>query len=119
MSNPTWPSTLPAPQADNSAAYAGAEEAIRTQMDAGVAKMRPRWTGTAEPFSCTVKLTQAQWATLQTFYATTLQRTLPFDWTDFRSGSTATYRFLRKPAASYIKGLVNRWLVTLQLEILP
>lgn len=119
MPNPTWPATLPAPQADNSAAYAGMEEAIRTEMDAGVAKMRPRWTGTAEPFSCTLKMSQAQVATLQTFYGTTLKRTLPFDWIDFRTGDTATYRFIRKPAASYIKGLVDRWLVTLQLEVLP
>lgn len=119
MANPSWPSTLPAPQADNGTAYAGVEEVIRTEMDAGVAKMRPRWSGTAEPFACTLKLSQAQWSTLQAFYATTLKRTLPFDWVDFRSGQPGTYRFLRKPAASYIKGAVDRWLVTLQLEILP
>ncbi|MEN6538924.1 MAG: hypothetical protein ABFC67_04865 [Mizugakiibacter sp.] len=119
MSNPTWPATLPPPIADNSTAYSGVSNVLRTEMDAGVAKVRRRFTAVATPFACTLRLTQAQYQTLITFYATTLQDALPFDWTDFRTGVTATYRFVQRPAGQYIQGSVNRWQVTLQLELLP
>lgn len=119
MANATWPSTLPPPQADNSTAYDGVSNVVRSDTDAGVAKVRRRFTAVAQPFNCTLKLTQAQWATLQAFYRDTLQDALPFDWVDWRSGEAATYRFIQRPGAQYIKGSVHRWQVTLQLEVMP
>lgn len=119
MPNPTWPNTLPLPIADNTASYAGPSNSVRTEMDAGIAKVRRRFTKVAEPFSCTLKLNTAQWAALEDFYDTTLQAVLPFDWKDFRRNTTATYRFIKKPDAQFIQNSVDRWLVTLQLEKLP
>jgi len=120
MSNPTWPTTLPAPQADTSTAYDAAENVVRTPMEAGVAKQRRRFTAVAVPFKCTLKLTKAQTATLDDFVVTTLQDVLPFDWVDFRTGLTATYRFTgKRPTYSYIQGQVDRWLATLELERMP
>jgi hypothetical protein len=119
MANPTWPSTLPAPIADNSTVYDAVDNAVRSNTEAGVSKVRRRFTAVATPFTCTVKLTQTQYGTLMVFYATTLLDVLPFDWTDFRTGAAATYRFVKRPAGSYIAGSVNRWIVTLPLELLP
>lgn len=119
MANPLWPSTLPPPLADNTTSYQAVSNAIRSNQDAGVAKVRRRFTAVATPFNCSIKLTQAQYATLITFYETTLADVLPFDWTDFRTNATATYRFIQRPAGSFQKGSINRWLVTLQLEKLP
>lgn len=120
MPNPTFPATLPLPQADTTAAYDAAENAVRTSMESGVAKQRRRFTNVASPFKCTLKLTQAQVATLDDFVINTLQGVLPFDWVDFRTGAAATYRFTgKRPAYSYIQGQVNRWLATLELERMP
>lgn len=119
MSNPTWPSTLPAPIADTSAVYDAVDNAVRSNTEAGVNKVRRRFTAVATPFTCSVKLTQTQYATLMTFYTTTLLDVLPFDWTDFRTGAAGTYRFVKRPAGSYVAGSINRWLVTLPLELLP
>jgi hypothetical protein len=119
MSNPTWPSTLPPPVADNSAGYQAVSNAVRSNTEAGVAKVRRRFTAVATPFNCNLKLTQAQYATLITFYETTLLDVLPFDWTDWRTGVTASYRFVQRPGGTFIQGSINRWLVNLQLEKLP
>lgn len=119
MANPTWPTTLPLPLADNSTSYQAVTNAIRSNTEDGVAKMRRRFTAIATPLNCTIKCTQAQLATLITFYETTLLDVLPFDWIDFRTGAAATYRFVQRPQASYLQGSVDRWVVMLQLEKMP
>lgn len=119
MANPTWPSTLPAPQANSSAAYAAASNVVRSDVDAGVAMVRRKFTAVATPFGCQLKLSTAQWATLESFYRDVLDDAMPFDWTDWRTGNTATYRFIQRPSAAYIDGSVDRWLATLQLELMP
>lgn len=115
MPNPLWPSTLPNPEwgltkepTDNS---------IRSQVEAGVAKMRRRYTKPAETINATVMLTDAQMPTLDTFVKTTLKDVLPFDWTDFVAGGTVTYRFLKRP--TYKRVSYNNVQATLQLEQLP
>lgn len=120
MANPTWPATLPAPIADSTAAYGPPSNVLETAMEGGAIKRRRRATAIELPFACTVKLTQAQYATLEAFYYTTLKQVLPFDWTDFRTGATATYCFTKDGySASYIQGSVDRWQVTLHLARKP
>ncbi|WP_130617991.1 hypothetical protein [Dyella amyloliquefaciens] len=119
MANPVYPSTLPPPLADPSTAYAGVNNTIRSSTDAGVAKVRRRYTAVAEPFTCTMKMNSAQWNTLQSFFRDVLQDALPFDWVDWVTGDVATYRFLQRPGRAFVKGSVDRWLVTLQLEMVP
>lgn len=120
MANPTWPSTLPqAPLADNTTSYQAVNNSIRSNTEAGVAKVRRRFTAVATPVNCSLKLTQAQYATLITFYEVTVSDVLPFDWIDFRTGGAATYRLIQRPQGNFQKGSINRWLVTLQLEKLP
>lgn len=121
MPNATWPSTLPNPQADN-VSYADVDNALRTQMDAGVDKVRRRYTAVAVPCSVTLQLTEAQVDTLDNFEQTTLGGVLPFDWLDFRKPSltvAATYRFKKRPKYSTIPNSVDKVLATLQLEMMP
>lgn len=116
MANPTWPATLPAPQADSSAGYGAPGNVIETGMETGDAKRRRRFTAAVIPFNCTVKLTADQLATLEQFYYVTLKQVLPFDWTDFRTGTTATYCFTKEGySASYIPNSIGRWSVSLKL----
>ena len=120
MPNPTWPATLPPPQADTSAAYGAPGNVLESSMDAGPPKVRRRYTGAELLFGCTLKLTQAQHATLEQFYYTTLQQVLPFDWLDFRTGAPATYRFTKDGYTStYVEGRVDCWLVKLSLARKP
>lgn len=120
MPNPTWPATLPPPQADTSAAYGARGNVIETAVESGAPKRRRRFTACEQAFTCTLKLTQAQYATLEDFYLNTLAQVLPFDWTDFRTGVTATYCFTKDGYRSnYIAGSVNRWLVALSLARKP
>jgi len=120
MPNPTWPATLPAPVADTTAAYGAPGNVLESSMDAGGPKVRRRYTGAEIPFSCTLKLTQAQYATLEDFYYNTLQQVLPFDWTDFRTGAAGTYRVTKDGYTSaYIQGRIDCWLVTLHLARKP
>lgn len=119
MANATFPATLPAPLADSSTSYQAVSNAIRSNTEAGVTKVRRRFTAVATPFNCTLKLTQAQLTALITFYEVTVQDVLPFDWIDWRTGAAATYRFIQRPQESYVKDSLNRWLVALQLEKLP
>jgi hypothetical protein len=120
MPNPIWPATLPPPLADSSAAYGAPTNVIESQMEAGRPKVRRRFTAVEIPFACSLKLTQAQHATLETFYYQTLSQVLPFDWTDFRTCTTATYRFTKDGyKSSYLAGSVNRWQVSLALAKAP
>ena len=120
MPNPTWPATLPDPQADTTAAYGAPNNVLESTNDAGPPKRRRRYTGVEIPFAATVRLTQAQYATLEDFYYNTLQQVMPFDWTDFRTGAAATYVFTKDGYSStYIQGSVDCWLVKLSLARQP
>ncbi|NMW23859.1 hypothetical protein HFP05_05465 [Rhodanobacter denitrificans] len=120
MANPTWPSTLPAPQADSSASFGAPNNVIETGMETGSPKRRRRFTAVEIAFTCTLKLSKTQLATLETFYYTTLAQVLPFDWTDFRTGSTATYCFTKDGyTSSYIQGSIDRWSVSMKLARKP
>src|SRR5690349_19617523 len=106
MPNPTWPGTLPAAWGNDAERVREDSNVLRTQMDAGPAKMRRRSTADviATPFSFLV--TTAQKEALDTFYVTTCSRTLPFDWTDFSVVAlpTKTFRFVSAPRYKHIDG---------------
>jgi hypothetical protein len=120
MPNPIWPATLPPPLADTSATFGPRDNVIETAMECGAPKRRRRFTATELTFTCSLKLTQAQYATLEDFYLNMLAQVLPFDWTDFRTGDTATYVFTKDGYRSnYIAGSVNRWQVSLSLARKP
>jgi len=112
----TWP-TLPAPII-NTFNETLPDNVIRTSMDKGPAKVRRRTTANVRPIQFSMVLTEAQVATLDTFYnTTTLSGAQEFDYTHPRTGATVSARFTQPPAYSDINGLAYR--VEVQLEILP
>lgn len=120
MATPAWPSTLPAPIADTTAQYAPTLDNVHsTSMETGAPKRRRRFTDVPETFNCTLKLTGAQCAILQTFKRTTLADVGNFTWLDVRSGATVTYQFVKDPTYTFVHGMVDQWSVALNLMMVP
>ena len=120
MANPTWPSSLPVPLVEG-VSYTSQDNIIRSQMDAGVAKIRRRFTAVPEDVSFQLLLTLAQIQTLVDFHDITLKGVLPFDWIEFRKpeadwGTLVTYRFKSRPTFVPVHGKL--WRATLELELL-
>lgn len=81
-----WPASLPVPLVDG-ASYTPQENSVRTQMAAGTAKVRRRFTGVVEQVSFTLRVNATQVGTLDTFVVVTLKDVLTFNWRNFRRPS--------------------------------
>jgi len=92
---------------------------IRSQMEAGPAKVRRRFTAGARLIECQVRLTPAQVDLLDTFFdATIAGGALPFDWKHPGDGTAVTFRFVEPPGYTPVaRGTL--WHASLRLEILP
>lgn len=116
-----YPSTLPSPRVGG-ATYTPQDNSIRTQMVAGAAKVRRRFTAVPEMVQLTILLTSLeQVQTLDTFVIGTLKDTLPFTWKNFRLPGfpPAVYRFVRRPIYVAVDGGVQMWDAALELEMIP
>lgn len=119
---PDWPATLP--QVLPVAGYSETppDTALRTQMDAGPAKVRRRFTAQVRPINATLILTAAQVQILDDFYVTTLEGgALPFDWIHPRDTASpptvVQFRFVRPPQYAALEPDI--WQAPVELEILP
>ncbi|CAN7332537.1 hypothetical protein LJR143_001684 [Pseudoxanthomonas sp. LjRoot143] len=115
-----WPSSLPRPQVDG-CTYTPQDNQIRTEMRAGVPKVRRATTARPVDVTFQLVLTQAQVQTLDDFVAITLSDVLPFQWMDFRrpdgEENVAVYRFTRRPRyAPRRSGMY--WTATIDLELM-
>lgn len=118
MANAVWPPSLPPQVLLAGYAEAPPETVLRTQMDAGPAKLRSRTTAAPRPIGGAVVLTSAQLATLDGFYVATLSGgALPFDWQHPRTLAAATFRFLSPPQYTALGG--GHWQASLSLEAMP
>lgn len=117
MSYPSWPGTLPQIPLADGYTESLADNVIRSENDAGPAKMRRRSTVTNETLVCTMHITKSQWATVRTFYLTTLAAVLPFTWVQPSTGAAANFRFLSPPTITPAGGLYVT--LTLNLEVVP
>lgn len=115
----TWPATLP-----QVLQVTGFEEklgatSIRTQMDAGPAKQRRRFTAAPRAITGSITVDSDGWDDFREFYEDTLEGgALSFDWVEPGTESTpATFRFTAPPSRTAFGGDV--WIVSMQLEILP
>lgn len=117
MANPGWPTSLPVPLVEG-ISYTPGQNVIRSQMDAGVAKMRRRFTAVPETLTFNLVLIEAQVQVLQDFVEITLADVLPFDWIDFRkpTGTGVTYRFTKRPGFTPRSAAGNRWVAAIELE---
>jgi hypothetical protein len=118
MSIPVWPDTLPQQLLVDGYSQSLADTTIKSEMDAGPAKVRRRYTAGVEPVSGMMLLTETQLGTLRTFYEDTLLGgSLRFSWTKPPAHSTACeMRFTAPPSWTGKKGLYE---IQLSLEILP
>ncbi len=93
-----WPVSLPAAPKLAGLALTPGDRTVRTQMDAGPAKVRSRFSVAPDKLPVTLDLTDAQRATFQTFFTTTLVNgSLPFTWTHPLTGAAQDWRFLGPP----------------------
>jgi hypothetical protein len=113
-----WPGSLPVIPLVDGYRENLPDVLIRTQMDAGPVRVRPRYTAGVRPIQGKISCDKTQLATLDTFFITTLAYgSLPFDWINARTGATFSFRFVKPPI--YIPEHKDRWTVSLDLEILP
>lgn len=124
MADPIWPAVLPQdPFGSDDPTYTPADNILRTQMQAAVAKARPLFTAVPEAITVKLQLNPAQRAALRTFLQVTLGYVMPFTWVDFRTGLPATYRYAGKalPPEQYMGTDASGtwWLVQFDLELLP
>ena len=118
MSIPTWNNTLPQTLLVDGYGQSFPELIIKSNMDAGPAKVRRRFTAGVEPVSGTMVMTATQLTALATFYNTTLLGgSLRFSWTKPPAHTTACeMRFTASPSWTKVD---SNYEVSLSLEILP
>ncbi len=114
---PTWPATLPGFMKDGWTEEAP-KTALRTEMDAGPAKVRRRFSAGVRPFSGQLKVTGVQLAALDDFYLDDCQGgAVAFDFPHPRTGLTVSARFAEPPKYQALGGLF--YSAAVKLEILP
>lgn len=90
---------------------------LRTEMEAGPAKQRRRFTTGPKPIEGSILIRNAEVPTLEAFWRDTLQGgVLPFEWANPRTQALATFRFTAPPELSPQSGGAW-WRVALKLEI--
>lgn len=120
MASYVWPSSLPQTPLASYSEISGAI-ILRTQPDAGPAKMRRRGQR-PDTLSVQFDMSSAQVETLRTFAMETLRGTARFDFTHPRTLQTVEVRIVPQDngalfTLSYL--LPDYWQVSLQLEVLP
>jgi len=118
MAIPAWPGALPQELLVNGYSQSFPDITIKSNVDAGPAKVRRRFTAGVEPISGTMIMTAAQLATFDTFFNTTLLGgSLRFSWTKPPVHTVACeMRFTEVPSWTKVEGDYE---VSLSLEVLP
>lgn len=113
----SWPGTLPLLKTLRGYSETPPDTILRTEMDAGVDKIRSQTSTGARPIKGSMRLTTAQIAYLDTFYWTTLGRgALSFTASHPRTDATETFRFTKPPNYDHRSG--DFYLVPIELEII-
>lgn len=112
-----WPSDLPRPQLDGYQ-FAPVNAVIRTDMEAGPARQRQRFTAAPIMLSATWHFTAAQFASFRTFFDSTVHRGADWFSADLDTGSgllTYDTRFTEAYQAKLLSG--GLWEVTSKVEL--
>ncbi len=114
----TWPDTLPQSPLLDASRETPADTTIRTNMDAGPAKLRARTTAGVGKLSLAYILSRAEVAVLDSFFKDELTGVaLKFSFPHPRTAETLDCRFRQPPAYAPINGDFFR--VAVELEVLP
>lgn len=118
----TWPATLPQRLLSDATVQDDESRAI-SDMDAGPASMRNRFTAITQTVKGSIILTAAQKTIFDNFFRTTLaQGSLSFNWIHPWTEETTEIRFKSKPVWSCIKtgAVADRlYQASLELQIQP
>lgn len=110
-----WHTSLPTDILSDGFNQQTAPNAIRTKMEAGLDKLRRRYTTEIVNISVSMVVTFAEYTILETFFNTTLEAgTLSFNFTDPVDSTEYEYRFLEPPAYSVFNSY--NYLVSMQWE---
>lgn len=113
-----WPATLPQSALAQKYNEKPPKTVLRTEMDAGPAKVRRRFTAGVRQFRIGLVLTKTQVATLDTFFVTTTNDGADqWTWKNPRTNSAANFRFVEEPTYTHRSG--DYYFVQLTLEQLP
>jgi|SaaInlStandDraft_3_1057020.scaffolds.fasta_scaffold35421_2 hypothetical protein len=110
----TWPGTLPSPIADGYQEIM-ADNAIRTQMDVGLAKVRKRSTAAPVRFQLAYNMTATQVTTLETFFNTTINDGVDqFTMANPRTTVSENFRITAPPQITISSGTNYRVVITME-----
>jgi len=111
----TWPDTIDEKVLQSGFQQKAVPNTIRSKMEAGLDKIRRRYTTPILNLSVSMFLDFTQYETLETFYNTTLQGgVLSFTFPDPATDDDHEYRFLTPPSYSAAGGL--HYMCTMQWE---
>ena len=115
MAAETWPASLPTDILTDGFNQQAIPVVIRTKMEAGIDKIRRRYTSEIVNSSVSMVITFAQYTTLESFFNVTLQGgVLSFNFTDPADNTEYEYRFLEPP--SYSTHNVYNYVASMQWE---
>lgn len=98
MADAVWPVGLPQAPITSRYSQVPARRVVRTQMDAGQAKVRQRFTAGWETCTILLRLKRSQLELLTAFWDVTLAAgALPFTWKHHERGNPIDYRFTSEP----------------------
>lgn len=116
MTSVYWPKELPQRLRLSGLSAVRKSSVIRTEMDAGPAKARQRYTVATKEFSGSVVVTEEQRRILEQWYMLTLGcGVLRFVMEDPQTGDLKEFRFLEDYTESPADGM---WEITMRLEMM-
>jgi hypothetical protein len=115
----TWPATVPHCFTFDSLVAGLPDGRLRSQTDAGPAKVRRRSSAMPRPLAGQLVMTYAQWADLETFATVTTDGgALPFTFPSPTGGTDLLVRF-GESLPTWRRYGIGKVMVDLQLEVLP
>jgi len=114
----SWPGSLPQKPLLDGNSEVPPKTTVRTQMDAGPAKVRRRFTAGTRDFNAEFIMSKSQVATFDDFYINTINGGANrFDFDNPRTGTTHEFRIVDQP--QYQKIGPDAFRVSMKLEQLP
>jgi hypothetical protein len=124
MSSAVWPASLPQNLRVGDHEETPPDTVLRTEMDAGPAKARKRFSTMPRKFSGSLVMTRDQLAEFDEFFNDVIGGgALPFEWKIPRTAVTCDVRLTKapayKPTSPRAEDASDYWIVTLDLEVMP
>lgn len=116
----TWPAQLQDKFNVDSFSVQFGDTTIRSEVDAGLDKVRSRYTRGVDVYTCTIDLALADYTVLTTFYKTTLGNGVrTFGFQNPMSGQLDEFRFQSPPSVRPLGSGGSYFKVSMTWELLP